>query len=327
MSTRPSKALDALANAAKEVGRSFSGSWMGYHSRVYYEGFRVPPQGAHFDQEWGLMETMGRHGSRGAWVEMDGIEVKAHIRKMAGEPNIDAVLDASRRARETYEEMKSEIVSILLQETKRDDDAFLGKLLTQLEEGEPPTVLDIANSWHSKGKILMRDVRAANAGSQLPPHIAIEAEVGSIRASFELCKFGAAQARKAASHVARKTGEPRREAQSPAEPELTVIPAADRVVRIDHNSLEYTTAISELDRLRDQLRGWNEYPDSEDKEQRLAELQSTKDLLGAVRVRADAIRAVAFGVLSYIGKKFADVAIGAIALGLLALIGRMTGLW
>ena len=62
---------------------------------------------------------------------MDAVAVKAHIRSMAGEPNIDAVIEASKRAREMYAEMKSAIVSILSQETKRDDDEFLETLLTR----------------------------------------------------------------------------------------------------------------------------------------------------------------------------------------------------
>lgn len=47
---------DAVRDAAKQVGRSFSGSWLGYHSQVYYNGLVPPPPGARFSQEWGLKE-------------------------------------------------------------------------------------------------------------------------------------------------------------------------------------------------------------------------------------------------------------------------------
>ena len=58
--------LKDLERAAEDVGSSFSGSWEGYHACVYYAGFKRPPTGAHFSQEWGLMDTYGtRHGSRG----------------------------------------------------------------------------------------------------------------------------------------------------------------------------------------------------------------------------------------------------------------------
>jgi hypothetical protein len=58
--------LTALEEAANAVGRSFSGSWQGYHSRVYYADLSTPPPGAHFSQEWGLMDTYASSlGSRG----------------------------------------------------------------------------------------------------------------------------------------------------------------------------------------------------------------------------------------------------------------------
>jgi hypothetical protein len=49
--------LSALENVARTVGRSFSGSWQGYHSRVYYAELSPPPPGAHFSQEWGLLDS------------------------------------------------------------------------------------------------------------------------------------------------------------------------------------------------------------------------------------------------------------------------------
>src|SRR5262245_65570108 len=56
--------LEALQDAARQVGHAFSGSWLGYHSRVYYEGFAKPPPGEHFNQEWGLPHPEGR---RSGW--------------------------------------------------------------------------------------------------------------------------------------------------------------------------------------------------------------------------------------------------------------------
>jgi hypothetical protein len=51
--------LKALQDAAQQVSHAFSGSWLGYHSRVYYEGFAAPPPGANFSQEWGLRHPEG----------------------------------------------------------------------------------------------------------------------------------------------------------------------------------------------------------------------------------------------------------------------------
>jgi hypothetical protein len=35
--------LSAIKESATNIGRSFSGSWLGYHSKVYYAGFAPPP--------------------------------------------------------------------------------------------------------------------------------------------------------------------------------------------------------------------------------------------------------------------------------------------
>ena len=48
-----SSPLDKLAKAAEELKRSFSGSWLGYHSRVYYAGLDPAPAGANFGQNGG----------------------------------------------------------------------------------------------------------------------------------------------------------------------------------------------------------------------------------------------------------------------------------
>ena len=59
--------LKSLGDAAEQIKQSFSGSWLGYHSRVYYDGFKAPPAGAHFSQEWGLKDLeFTSLGSRGA---------------------------------------------------------------------------------------------------------------------------------------------------------------------------------------------------------------------------------------------------------------------
>jgi hypothetical protein len=57
--------LDALEEASKKMNASFSGSWLGYHSRVYYANLQPAPAGANFSQEWGLKEMYGVDGFPG----------------------------------------------------------------------------------------------------------------------------------------------------------------------------------------------------------------------------------------------------------------------
>ena len=48
--------LVQLENAANETAKAWSGSWLGYHAYVYYEGLRPRPPGAHFCQESGIRD-------------------------------------------------------------------------------------------------------------------------------------------------------------------------------------------------------------------------------------------------------------------------------
>lgn len=105
------------------------------------------------------------------------------------------------------------------------------------------------------------------------------------------------------------------------------VPASDRTVQIDHNSAQYGTVIRDLEALEEAVRGSNDYGDTEDQQQRLAEVGAMRRLLVATRVRVDALLALVRRGLEHFAITFADAVIGAIALGLLALLGGLTGLW
>jgi hypothetical protein len=189
-----------LQDAADQVGRAFSGSWLGYHSRVYYQGFGTPPACVNFSQEWGLRHP---EGSRGGWREYRYADVEAHIEALAKHPNLDPARDAARHADEVFDKGKADIISILETELASKPDAFLAKLKADLEKLEPISQVDIARHWAPKGQIMTRDMTAMGQGNTVPAHINSEARVASLRHSFGICKAAADIARKAASHLER----------------------------------------------------------------------------------------------------------------------------
>lgn len=200
------KPLAAFEDAAKTIGRSFSGSWQGYHSRVYYAGFLSPPPGAHFSQEWGLMDTyMSSLGSSGDWREYDLEEVNAHIHKLAGAPSLEKAVAAASAASEAFETAQSEIISILHTELEEHGDGFLEKLKKEIEELRPMSIADVAQHLSPKGQFMTRDTITIGQGTQVPPHIKVLAEVIAIRHSFGICRVAGEIATKAASHLERKS--------------------------------------------------------------------------------------------------------------------------
>ena len=69
---------------------------MGYHARVYYNGFKTPPPGHHFSIEWGLNEDAS-DGTRGDWREYDPEVVSQHIIKQAGNPDLGSAKEVAVR--------------------------------------------------------------------------------------------------------------------------------------------------------------------------------------------------------------------------------------
>lgn len=200
---RPKGAMSALMDAAEDVGRSFSGSWLGYHSRVYYHGLDKPPPGAWFSQMYGLRDTLVSE-TVGDWRIQDPDAVKDHIRRSAGNPDMSELRERERTTAALFRTSKSDVGSILAGELSRAEDTFLKKLIQDVEATQTRTASEMTALWRPTGQFLSSDQEAIGGGVQLPPHVAIMAEVGSLNSTFVACRQLAETTRKAGSHLARK---------------------------------------------------------------------------------------------------------------------------
>ncbi len=205
--------LSALRAAVAEVGRSFSGSWLGYHSRVYYEDYQTPPPGAHFSQEWGLMDTLGSLGSVGHWREYPFDEVKQRVLHLAGNPDLSAATAASEAADEAFNHAKAEITSIFQTEVEGGADGFIQSLNEQLQALEVLSPAEVAERLHERGQVMTRDTIVLGQGTQLPPHVSVKAQLRAIEHSFAICRAAADIARKGAAHLERKSRRRSRESR------------------------------------------------------------------------------------------------------------------
>ncbi|UUO03459.1 hypothetical protein M4D79_10830 [Mycolicibacterium novocastrense] len=80
------RATEALDGVVDGVHKSWSGSNIGYHARVYYQDYQTPPPDDMFNKEWGLM--FGGEG-RGWVIHADDDEVKEDIFCRAGVDNLN----------------------------------------------------------------------------------------------------------------------------------------------------------------------------------------------------------------------------------------------
>jgi predicted nucleotide-binding protein len=192
------KPLRAEQEAATQIGRAFSGSWLGYHSRVYYDGFQPPPPGANFSQEWGLRR------SQGSWAEFAAEQIDTAVGALAGHPDRKLAEAAQNEANEVFDRLKDETNSILNLELSQRPDVYISRLKEELEKLELLTPFEIAQLRSPKGQIMTRDSLALGQGIKIPPHICIITEIDSIFQSFNVCRKAADICAKASSHIERR---------------------------------------------------------------------------------------------------------------------------
>lgn len=195
-----SEEVDALTEAATSIGKSWSGSWFGYHSRVYYENFEAPPPGAVFSQEWGLMDSLSM-GSRGAWHEYRYDDVVSLIYEKANNASIDEVLVFANKAQEAFDEAKSSALSIVHANYDLEADKFLASIVEKIDMAKMLDESDFIEYWRPKGQAMSRDMVAIEKGQVVPPHLSVLAKTHSATFPFEACKELHKIIIKLASHI------------------------------------------------------------------------------------------------------------------------------
>lgn len=204
--------VDRLTEAANEIGRAWSGSWLGYHSRVYYADFQVPPPGAAFSQEWGFQDAFSM-GSRGDWREYRFDDVVELIENEAGNPDFEDLITEGKKANELFENAKSTALSLIHANLQLEGDKFLQGLVEKIETAKIFTQSDYVKFNSPSGQMMSRDMIAIEKGLVTPPHIAVLAKAFALEQPFSSCARLNKHLLKLASHVqnieGRKTTEER----------------------------------------------------------------------------------------------------------------------
>lgn len=188
---------------ADQVGNSWSGSWLGYHSRVYYKDLQSPPAGAVFSSEWGLEELMGNMGSRGEWRVCTYEEVYDYIIELGGNIDFDGLCELSNSAKSILDEVQSATLSLIYASygEQLESDKFLRKLVSDIEAISISTQTDFIQALRPSGRLMTRDQLALGEGLKTPPHIAITTRCYAIKDPFSVCKDLRKLVVKLASHI------------------------------------------------------------------------------------------------------------------------------
>lgn len=195
------KAFEALKEAANGVGRAWSGSWLGYQSRVYYENLEPVPPGARFSIEWGFDAKWVSQGTVGNWNEYSFDSVRDHILAEAKVRSLRSFEQAAKEAARAFEDGREEFLSIVTVAARQFKDPFLDRLKSQAEDLKAKNKFQYAVALRPQGEFMSRDMLAVQQGIQTPPHIAVLAEVCALEDVAKCCDRMADIAQRAASHI------------------------------------------------------------------------------------------------------------------------------
>jgi predicted nucleotide-binding protein len=194
--------LRGVMDAAAQIGKAWSGSNLGYQSRVYYADLEPPPPRAHFDSEWGFLGTF--HGTTGDWREFDFDAVITAVYARSGRENLNSQADLAAEATALLEATKPQVVSVLSAWLTQQEDALVAGLLDEASKVEPMNERTAQTALVGQvGTKITRDTTALSQGWQAAPHQVVEARAISIRSSFQSCEKLAGLASRGADHIAR----------------------------------------------------------------------------------------------------------------------------
>ena len=192
--------LKRLGEAATTVGRAWSGSSLGYHANVYYEGFQPPPPSCHFSSEWGLMK-MG--DTSGRWFEYTPEYVNAWIERIAKSPDLKLVTSMADTIHAAFEQRRRAMVSILEVALSRDTDAHIGDAQSKLKAMRVQTTADFL--FPIQGRVLRtRDSVALGQGPKHAPHLVVIANVAALSSPVKSAQELAELAQDVAQHLRRR---------------------------------------------------------------------------------------------------------------------------
>lgn len=192
--------LEALESSAEEVGRSWSGSSLGYQANVYYKGYQVPPAGARFSREWGFLGQF--QGTTGDWEIHNQQDVANYIDQLAGEPDLRPARESAAEVRDQVEDLVQRARSVAARIPGPHDD-YLKATLDELQHVSLPSLETLCRIQHNttSGQMVVRDVSAAEGGWQTAGHQVVLANVMHIRSPYAVAQALAKLCQRLGQHL------------------------------------------------------------------------------------------------------------------------------
>jgi predicted nucleotide-binding protein len=163
------KPLSGLSRACDQAKRAWSGSNLGYHATVYYEGLEPKPAWVEFSPEWGMKDPWPTHQPDPGWHQMEHQAVIDEILARADNPDIEVIEKVLAQLRDRFSSLKERAISLLTAIRRNTHDAFLDRKLEQVEPLKITDSRTIALTLIRRQE-WSRDSLAVTQGSRVAPH-------------------------------------------------------------------------------------------------------------------------------------------------------------
>ncbi|MEH2256850.1 TIR domain-containing protein [Nostoc sp.] len=198
------ESVKAFQEAVKQAAKSWSGSWLGYHSRVYYNQLQPVPPGARFSQEWGL-ENKLYNDTKGEWCEYSFDDVYNTLKSNTASLSLEQLNELAKYAEQKIPDLREELMSIIFSCLARGEDTYLSRLKEEAEQCKTYSVGEVVGHFRPSGQFLSRDMVAVLSGSQTPPHIYLQAQLFAIQSPATIAESLKRIANQLALHLTNKS--------------------------------------------------------------------------------------------------------------------------
>lgn len=200
----PAKRLEKVTN---DFAGAWSGSFFGYHANIYYQDFKAPPPGDHFDIETGHKDVYGQRIRPGTWTEYAIGDLEREIRRRANIDGPESFVQADKKARSRYEALQGRALSLLYRaQEKSPDDKFLEAWIQKTTESIP-TQESIAKSLGPRRRMQTADTIASQGGIVVPVHLELQSYAVVLRVLHDGCEALARTLDVISGHLAEGEGQ------------------------------------------------------------------------------------------------------------------------
>ena len=198
------ESIKVMQDAANEAGKSWSGSWLGYHSRIYYEQLKPVPEGARFSREHGLSRDYFSD-TKGEWREYNFDRVYNHLKSTSKKVSLEQLEELANDVSKVIPDLQEEMLSIILCYLANGEDEYLSRLKEETKELEVLSAMEFIDYLRPSGQFISRDMVALQAGLHTPPHIYLQAHLLAIQSPAKVAEALKKVATRLSLHLTNKS--------------------------------------------------------------------------------------------------------------------------